>query len=73
MSELTVFQISLSTADDEVNYFTGSAPPPFRLDSDPNRLLPPGTYRVLDGRLCRIVSGVAPRHNQPIVASEKTP
>jgi hypothetical protein len=59
----SVLQISLSTADDEANYFTGNPSPPVK--PDPNRLLPAGTYRVLDGQLYRVVPGVSPRHSHP--------
>jgi hypothetical protein len=59
VNELTVLQISLSTADDEANYFTGSPIP----SVVPNlaRSLPAGMYRVIDGQLCRILPGVSPR------------
>ena len=57
MSGFTVKQFSVSTAEDERNYFTGefsSLPRP-----NPNTILPPGIYRVIDGSIYRIV-GVAP-------------
>jgi hypothetical protein len=59
VNELTVLQISLSTADDEANYFTGIPIPSVVPDSA--RLLPAGTYRIIDGQLCRILPGVSPR------------
>jgi hypothetical protein len=50
-------QFWLSTAEHASNYFTG-------LRSDPARpvqtVLQPGTYRVIDGVLCRIIPGVPP-------------
>lgn len=50
-------QLFLTTADDERDYFTGeqeAAPPRF----NPNVVLPPGVYRVIDGELYRIVDWI---------------
>jgi hypothetical protein len=44
--------IQVSTADDEKNYFTGPTYSMAPLTLDP---LGPGTYRVIDGELYRIV------------------
>ncbi|MGB7593046.1 MAG: hypothetical protein WCD04_20990 [Terriglobia bacterium] len=51
-------QLSVSTAQEESNYFTGQ--PPAVLEPNPNAILPPGLYRVIDGRLYRVVQAVAP-------------
>ena len=52
------FQMSLSTAEDEVNYFTGQ---PVSLHvPEPSTAFLPGTYRVVDGQLCLILPGVPP-------------
>jgi hypothetical protein len=51
-------QLSVSTAEEENNYFTGQQPPVMQLD--PNVILPAGTYRVLAGRLYRVVDGIPP-------------
>lgn len=50
-------QLFFTTADDERNYFTGEqqAPPP---KFNPNTILPPGNYRVVDGCLYRVVDWV---------------
>lgn len=56
-------QLSVSTAQEESNYFTGE--PPVFLQSDPNAILPAGLYRVIDGRLYRVVEGVAPAMRLP--------
>lgn len=54
-------QISVSTAQDSANYFTG---PEIRLHTpDLKTLLPSGTYRVIDDQLFQIIEA-APR-NQP--------
>jgi len=49
------FQISLSTAEEEGNYFTGeqtvSAGPEFE------NLFPAGTYRVVDSKLYMVLPG----------------
>lgn len=55
----TFEQFYVSTADDEVNYFTkvsvdGGVP------SSPSNPLPSGTYRVVAGQLYRILPGVPP-------------
>lgn len=56
-SLLTDFQFSLSTAEDERNYFSGSTPAP-QPEVAPEDVLPPGTYRVIDGQLYRVAAGV---------------
>jgi hypothetical protein len=52
-------QLSVSTAQEERNYFTGQ--PTVTLKPEPNAILPPGLYRVIDDRLYRVIEGVAPR------------
>lgn len=51
-------QISVSTAQEEKNYFTGQ--PQVVMEPDPNVILPPGEYRVIDGQLCRVAEGISP-------------
>ena len=67
MIEFEELQISFSTAEDEVNYFTGNPAPAIK--ADPSRLLPAGLYRVIDGQLYRILPGISPRHTGPQVSS----
>ena len=54
--KLTEFQIFLSTAEDEKNYFYGSdsvrQPASYGADA-----MPPGNYRVIDGQIYRISPG----------------
>lgn len=50
--------LCVSTAQEEANYFTGERPPV--LQPDLNAILPQGSYRVIDGRLYRVVEGVRP-------------
>ena len=57
------FQLSLSTADIEASYFTGREVP--TQWTDPRLIVPPGTYRVFEGQLYRIVPG------KPQVAAAK--
>lgn len=45
-------QMSVSTAEEELNYFTGDQP--VVVPQDPNAVLPAGVYRVIDGRLYRV-------------------
>ena len=56
--ELVIKQFSLSTAEEEKNYFTGQ--PTATAQPNPKTILPPGLYRVIDGRLYRVVEGIAP-------------
>lgn len=56
MSQFIAQQLSVSTAEEESNYFTGQ--PPTLIRPDANAILPPGVYRVIDGRLYRVVEGV---------------
>lgn len=58
MNEFTSEQIAISTAEDERNYFTGR--PEISVQPDPSTILPPGTYRVIDGNLYRISRDVPP-------------
>ena len=69
MMKLTMEQISVSTAEEENNYFTGQ--PEASVEPRPNAILPPGTYRVIDGELYRVVDSVPltiPGTNMGIVA-----
>ena len=58
MNEFVFEQFSISTAEDEQNYFTGQME--VTVQSNPNAILPPGMYRVIDGSLYRVLGG-APR------------
>ena len=51
-------QMCLSTAEDEKNYFSGTTSKPPVID--PDEILPPGTYRIIDGELYRILPGLPP-------------
>ena len=69
MSEFTLSdpeQLAISTAEDERNYFTGEQE--ISLQPNPNAILPPGTYRVIEGSLYRIMGGIPPKF--PAVRSE---
>lgn len=55
MTEFKGGQISFSTAEEEEFYFTGGLAAAHTLD--PSVVLPPGTYRVIDGELFLIVAG----------------
>jgi hypothetical protein len=58
MREFIAEQLSVSTAEEERNYF--SAQPPLLERPDTNAILPAGLYRVIDGRLYRVVEGIPP-------------
>ena len=52
------FQIALSTAEEEVNYFTGP-----QMDAAPQStatILPPGVYRVVNDTLYLVVQEASP-------------
>ena len=51
-------QLSVSTAEEERNYFFGEQP--LLKWPDANAILPAGLYRVIDGRLYRVVEGISP-------------
>jgi hypothetical protein len=56
MNEYFLEMFSATTAEDEQNYFTGQ---PYYPDTpDPNVNVPPGNYRLIDGNLYRIYTGV---------------
>ena len=46
---------TVTTAEDERNYFTGE--PVLLEGSGVHRTLHPGIYRVIDGQLCRVLPG----------------
>ena len=54
--DFVVEQLSLSTGEDEQNYFSDSLPAPHQ--PLPESLLPSGNYRVVNGSLFRVVAGV---------------
>ena len=56
--DFVVEQLSLSTAEDQQNYFSGM--PPTMHEPSPNSILPAGIYRVVDGSLHRLVGGGSP-------------
>lgn len=62
------FQFSLSTAEEESNYFTGS--PETRYEPAPQSCMPEGVYRVIDGRMFRVAPGPSPFVAALRVASE---
>lgn len=56
--DFVVEQLSVSTAEDEQNYFSDT--PPTAHQPSPNSILPAGLYRVVDGSLYRLVGGGGP-------------
>jgi hypothetical protein len=63
MTEFIFEEFSTTTADDERSYFTGE--PSICFYPNPNAILSPGIYRVIDGELYRIVKGIP--SNLPIL------
>jgi hypothetical protein len=58
VTTFSAFQFSLSTAEDARSYFSGAAGPTPEEQQQP---LPDGSYRVVDGVLCRVLPGVPQR------------
>jgi hypothetical protein len=56
IGDLVDYQFALSTAEDELNLFTGAQ----KTELPPHAFapLPAGIYRVIDGELVRIVPGL---------------
>ena len=58
MTEFTDETFTSTTADDQAkNYFFGAVQEE-QASLGEGRGLPPGTYRIVDGALCRIISGL---------------
>jgi hypothetical protein len=67
MTIFTSLQLSVSTADEERYYFFSRDSIPIGLE-EAEALFPPGMYRVVDGRVFRIVSS---REQSPTTAEEE--
>jgi len=63
MIEYIFEDFSITTAEEEQNYFTGQPEP--TVPSNPNLIVPPGTYRIIDGELYRINRG-SPVIDEPL-------
>jgi len=54
---LVQFQLEMSTREEELNLFGGEARQSAIISEiDSNSIMPPGTYRVINGEICRIIS-----------------
>jgi hypothetical protein len=75
MSEYVTEFFTATTADDERNYFHGDVQPDVGESPFEKAPLPPGTYRVIDGRLCRILAGLPTEdvHDRLRAAAKQTP
>ncbi len=49
-----------TTDEDQLNYFFGLSSTNISLFLGNERILPLGNYRVINGQLCRIISGLSP-------------
>ena len=58
MMDLTIEFFTATTADDQRNYFYGTEQSEAHNLPVDGPALPAGTYRVIDGLLCRILSGL---------------
>ncbi len=59
MKNFTTKNFTATTAEDQENYFFAEFHPLKEVLSAESGFLPPGNYRVVDGNLCRIVSGLS--------------
>jgi hypothetical protein len=57
--EFVQFQIEVSTGEEELNLFWAGQPT-IANEIDSNFIMQPGTYRVVNGEVYRIVGGAAP-------------
>lgn len=60
MNEITVSLFSVTTAEDQQNYFSGDIQMRTRAFEGASPQLAPGVYRVIDGELCYIITGLSP-------------
>ena len=58
MIEFVMENFSVTTAEDERNYFTNQPEP--NIHPSPNVVVRPGVYRIIDGELYRINPGSPP-------------
>ena len=58
MSEFVSGFFAATTADDERDYFTGAVQRRTAASLGQGVGMAPGTYRVIDGALCRVLSGL---------------
>jgi len=73
MNEITTEFFSATTAYDEANYFWGEYYVPLRAYEGPSPQLTGGTYRIIDGKLCQIQSGLTPdeiRHRLDLITKK---
>lgn len=60
VNEFTVKFFSFTTAEDQSNYFSGDVHTPLKAFEGEYPYLKPGVYRIIDGKLNPIVSGLSP-------------
>jgi hypothetical protein len=56
-------QLSVSTAEEEMNYSPHRESPATLMSISVGPVLPSGIYRVIDGSLCRVLPGLPPDEN----------
>lgn len=73
MNKMTVKVFSVTTAEDQENYFSGEVQIPRRASEGPSQQLASGLYRIIDGRLCQIHVAFSPdevRHKLDIITKK---
>jgi len=62
-------QFTVNTADEKENYFTGEQQYNYKLNNEIESL-PSGKYRIIDGELSKIISGVVLAELQNSIISQ---
>jgi len=61
MKNITVEFFASTTGEDQINYFSGNVQETMKAFEGSARQLAPGVYRIVDGELCQIISGLSPK------------
>jgi hypothetical protein len=73
MNEFTTNFFSNTTAEDQENYFTGEVQIPRSMFAGSTAQFPSGVYRIIDGKLYQIQSGMLPeevRHSLDLITNK---
>ena len=71
MNGLTKYYFSYTTAEDQSNYFTGEIKCVNNAELSENFTLYPGEYRILDGKLTKIKTGLSKDEVHAILISRE--
>jgi len=71
MNDITTYYFSYTTAEEQMNYFTGETQTTVGIHNSAKPELNPGVYRVIDGKLCKIKSGLSKKEVKAILESRQ--